>query len=63
MELVAALEKLYPGKVDFTSSKKIIGSNDIIQRMHAGEDPRNLQTMMQDDVQAFITKRAKYLMY
>jgi uncharacterized protein YbbC (DUF1343 family)/CubicO group peptidase (beta-lactamase class C family) len=63
MELVAAIEKLYPGKVDFTLSKRIIGSDDIIRRLKAGEDPRNLQTLMQDDVEAFTSKRAKYLLY
>jgi uncharacterized protein YbbC (DUF1343 family)/CubicO group peptidase (beta-lactamase class C family) len=63
MELVAAIEKLYPGKVDFALSKRIIGSNDIIQRLKAGEDPRNLDTLMQDDVEAFLAKRAKYLLY
>ena len=56
-------EKLYPGKVDFSLSKKIIGSDDMIARLKAGEDPRNLQTLMQDDIESFITKRAKYLMY
>jgi uncharacterized protein YbbC (DUF1343 family)/CubicO group peptidase (beta-lactamase class C family) len=63
MELVAAIEKLYPGKVDFALSKRIIGSDDMIARLKAGEDPRNLQTLMQDDVEAFLAKRAKYLMY
>jgi uncharacterized protein YbbC (DUF1343 family)/CubicO group peptidase (beta-lactamase class C family) len=63
MELVAAIEKLYPGKVDFTLSKRIIGSDDIIRRLKAGEDPRNLQTLMQDDVEAFTSKRARYLLY
>jgi uncharacterized protein YbbC (DUF1343 family)/CubicO group peptidase (beta-lactamase class C family) len=63
MELIAAIEKLYPGKVDFSLSEKIIGNNDMIQRLKAGEDPRNLQTLMQDDVESFITRRAKYLLY
>jgi uncharacterized protein YbbC (DUF1343 family)/CubicO group peptidase (beta-lactamase class C family) len=63
MELIAAIQKLYPGKVDFSLSKRIIGSNDMIQRLKAGEDPRNLQTLMQDDVESFIAKRAQYLLY
>jgi uncharacterized protein YbbC (DUF1343 family)/CubicO group peptidase (beta-lactamase class C family) len=63
MELIAAIEKLYPGKVDFSLSKRIIGSTDIITRLKAGEDPRNLETLMQDDIEAFAAKRAKYLLY
>jgi uncharacterized protein YbbC (DUF1343 family)/CubicO group peptidase (beta-lactamase class C family) len=63
MELVAAIDKLYPGKADFTLSKRIIGSNDVIQRLIAGEDPRSIETLMQDEVASFISKRAKYLLY
>ena len=63
MELLAAIEKLYPGKVDLAVTRRIVGSDDIIQRLKAGEDPRNLQTLLQDDVEAFAAKRAKYLLY
>jgi uncharacterized protein YbbC (DUF1343 family)/CubicO group peptidase (beta-lactamase class C family) len=62
-ELAAAIEKLYPGKVDFALSKRIIGSDSYIQRIKSGEDPRNLQTILQEDVEAFAAKRAKYLLY
>jgi uncharacterized protein YbbC (DUF1343 family) len=63
LELAAAIEKLYPGKVDFSVSKRIIGSDDIIARIKSGEDPRNLVTLLQDDVESFAAKRAKYLLY
>jgi uncharacterized protein YbbC (DUF1343 family)/CubicO group peptidase (beta-lactamase class C family) len=63
LELIAAIERLYPGKVDFMASKRIIGSDDIIRRLQAGEDPRSLLVMMQDDVAAFAEKRTKYLLY
>jgi hypothetical protein len=49
--------------VDLTVTRRIVGSDDIIQRLKAGEDPRNLQTLLQDDVEAFAAKRAKYLLY
>jgi uncharacterized protein YbbC (DUF1343 family)/CubicO group peptidase (beta-lactamase class C family) len=63
MELMAAIEKLYPGKVDFALSKRIIGSDDVIRRLKAGEDPRNLQTLLQDEIEAFAAKRKPYLLY
>jgi len=63
MELVAAIEKLYPGKVDFAASRRIIGSDDLIRRLKAGEDPRALETLLQDDVEAFAARRARYLIY
>jgi len=63
MELVAAIEKLYPGKVDFAASRRIIGSDDLIRRLKAGEDPRALETLLQDGVEAFAARRARYLIY
>jgi len=63
MELMAAMEKLYPGKVDFAASRRIVGSDDLIRRLKAGEDPRALETLLQDDVEAFARKRAQYLIY
>ena len=31
--------QLYPGKIDFAKSKRLIGSDDVIRRLQAGEDP------------------------
>jgi len=28
LELAVAIQKLYPGKIDFTSGKRLIGSDD-----------------------------------
>ncbi|MEO8593866.1 MAG: exo-beta-N-acetylmuramidase NamZ domain-containing protein [Candidatus Solibacter sp.] len=63
LELAAAMLKLYPGKVDLTGSKRLIGSDDVIKRLQAGEDPRTIQTAIQDTVEAFAAMRAHYLLY
>lgn len=63
LELAAAMEKLYPGKVDQTANKRLIGSDDTIRRLIAGEDPRAIQASFQDAVESFVKMRAQYLLY
>jgi len=42
----------YGQAFDFTASRRIIGSDDLIRRrLKAGEDPRTLETLPQDDVE------------
>src|SRR5581483_2107415 len=40
IELAAAVQALYPGKIDFHLDSKLIGSNDVIRRILGGDDPR-----------------------
>ena len=63
LEIAAALQKLYPGKIDFDIDKKLIGSAEVIRELVAGDDPRDIQQKMADSVAAFIKLREKYLLY
>jgi uncharacterized protein YbbC (DUF1343 family) len=63
LEVAAAIRKLYPGKWYFSADGKLIGSQSVINRLMAGEDPRSIQQSMMDDVAAFITRRTPYLLY
>ena len=63
LEIAAALEKLYPGKIDFDVDKKLIGSAEVIRELAAGDDPRDIQQRMADSVAAFLKLREKYLLY
>jgi len=58
-----AIEKLYPGKLDFSKNKKLIGSDDVIRRIQAAEDPRTIRESFQDALNAFTEMRARYLLY
>jgi hypothetical protein len=42
---------------------ELIGSDDVIKRIQAGEDPRTIQTSYQDAVEAFAEHRVRYLLY
>ncbi len=63
IELLSALQKLYSGKVDIATGKHLIGSDDVIARIKAGEDPRNIVQSFQDAVEAFAKLREPYLLY
>jgi len=63
LELAGALQHLYPGKIDFAASRTLIGSDDVVRRLAAGEDPRVIQQSFQDALQSFAQVREKYLLY
>ena len=63
LEVAGAIQKLYPGKVDWAVGKRLIGSDEAIRRLQAGEDPRAIQQGIEDSVAAFVELRARYLIY
>jgi uncharacterized protein YbbC (DUF1343 family)/CubicO group peptidase (beta-lactamase class C family) len=63
LELASAMQKLYPGKIDLAGSKRLIGSDDVIRRLNAGEDPRTIQQSYADAMEAFLKVREQYLLY
>jgi uncharacterized protein YbbC (DUF1343 family) len=63
LELAVAIQTLYPGKLDFARNKKLIGSDDVVRRIQAAEDPRDIQESFQDALNAFTEMRARYLLY
>jgi uncharacterized protein YbbC (DUF1343 family) len=63
IELAVAIEKLYPGKVNWTSGARLIGSDDVIARIQKAEDPRTIQASFEGAVEAFVEKRKAYLLY
>jgi uncharacterized protein YbbC (DUF1343 family)/CubicO group peptidase (beta-lactamase class C family) len=63
MELTAALVKLYPGKIDLTKTRKLMGSDDAVRRLMAGQDPRAIQETYRGAVAAFVKMREQYLLY
>lgn len=63
LELAGALQKLYPGKIDFAVSKRLIGSDNVVSRLAAGDDPREIQQGFMDGVAAFVKLREPYLLY
>ncbi len=63
VEVAAAIQKLYPGKIDFNGAKRLIGNDEVIRRLEAGDDPRAIEQSWVDDVAAFVKMRQPYLLY
>jgi uncharacterized protein YbbC (DUF1343 family) len=63
LELAAALEKLYPGKIDLGAGARLIGSDEAIRRLKAGDDPRAIQQGLQGAMEDFLKVRERYLIY
>lgn len=63
LEVAVALQKLYPGKVDSQINRNLIGSDEVIEAIGRAEDPRNLEPRIQEELQPFLEKRARYLLY
>ena len=63
LEVAAALQQLYPGKIDFAANKRLIGSDDAVRRLQAGETPNAVQQSFMDPVAAFVKMRESYLLY
>ena len=63
LEIAGALQALYPGQVDFGLNRRLIGSEDVVRRLKAGEDPRSIWQTFEDGVADFVRKREPYLLY
>ncbi len=63
LEVAAAIAKLYPGKIDFSLDKLLIGSAEAVRQLQAGDDPRSIQQGFQNAVAAFVGMRHPYLLY
>jgi uncharacterized protein YbbC (DUF1343 family)/CubicO group peptidase (beta-lactamase class C family) len=63
LEVAAALQKLYPGKISFEANAKLVGSEDVVRALAAGDDPRSIQQNFQAPLDDFLRTREKYLLY
>jgi uncharacterized protein YbbC (DUF1343 family) len=63
LELAAALQKLYPGKISFEVNRKLIGNEAALRALRSGDDPRSIQQALDGPLRAFLKMREKYLLY
>jgi len=63
LEIGFALQKLYPGKIDWDVNRFLIGNHAVIQAGKDGADPRTVLENMRDGVEQFVERRRKYLIY
>jgi uncharacterized protein YbbC (DUF1343 family)/CubicO group peptidase (beta-lactamase class C family) len=63
IELAAALEKLYPGKIDFEICRGLIGNRQTIQELESGVDASIIWHQAQEEAAQFAVHRKPYLLY
>jgi Uncharacterized protein conserved in bacteria len=63
LEVAAALQKLYPGRISFEVNRKLIGNEAALHSLTAGEDPQAIQQNSAAPLRDFLKIREKYLLY
>jgi uncharacterized protein YbbC (DUF1343 family) len=63
VELGVALQRLYPGQLNYAINAKLIGSQALIKEFTAGADPRAVQARLEEELIPFLARRAKFLLY
>jgi uncharacterized protein YbbC (DUF1343 family)/CubicO group peptidase (beta-lactamase class C family) len=63
LELASALQKLYPGRMDFKVSRKLLGSDRLIAMLEKGEEAPRVQAELKKELDEFEARRARYLLY
>ena len=63
LELVSALARLFPGRLDLKRTATLYGSSDQLSRALTGEDPARLAAQWASDEVNWYNLRAKYLIY
>jgi uncharacterized protein YbbC (DUF1343 family) len=63
LEIAAAVDKLYPGKINWTVNAKLIGNRETIAELEAGADPRTIVSKMEEERAGFLARRDKFLIY
>jgi uncharacterized protein YbbC (DUF1343 family) len=63
VELASALQKLYPGKIDFETCRSLIGNREVIDDLKAGKDPSAIWMLAQEQATAFVLRRSPFVLY
>jgi uncharacterized protein YbbC (DUF1343 family)/CubicO group peptidase (beta-lactamase class C family) len=63
IEVATALEKLFPGHLDFDKCAPLIGNRQVIDYLKAGRDPSFICAKMQEEAAGFAQRRKPYLLY
>jgi uncharacterized protein YbbC (DUF1343 family) len=63
LEIIFAVQELYPGKIDIDVNRRLIGSKSVIAALKAGADPASIERSYAGALQQFMQTREKYLLY
>jgi uncharacterized protein YbbC (DUF1343 family)/CubicO group peptidase (beta-lactamase class C family) len=63
LELGTALARLYPGKMTWEANARLVGNQSVLDQMAMGIDAGLIERSFAPDVQEFMQKRARFLLY
>ncbi|MFL6447617.1 MAG: exo-beta-N-acetylmuramidase NamZ domain-containing protein [Bryobacteraceae bacterium] len=63
VELASALEKLFPGKIEFEKCRFLIGNRSVLESLKKGQDPSAIWMRLQSGAADFANRRKPYLLY
>jgi uncharacterized protein YbbC (DUF1343 family) len=63
LEIAAALEALYPGKINLEKCATLIGSREVIRALRNGDDPGQILDSLRPPLEEFKARRTPYLLY
>jgi uncharacterized protein YbbC (DUF1343 family)/CubicO group peptidase (beta-lactamase class C family) len=63
IELGVALEKLYPSKIQWDVTERLIGNRSAVADLKGGKEPRNIEQALEESLRGFREHRAKFLLY
>lgn len=63
LDVAYALERLYPGKINFEACRFLIGSREVVDALKAGAGPGSIEERIREQLQKFEQRRRPYLHY
>jgi uncharacterized protein YbbC (DUF1343 family) len=63
LEIIHAIQVLYPGKLLIEANQRLIGSKAVVEALQAGTDPKAIESSFQPALKKFLELREKYLLY
>jgi uncharacterized protein YbbC (DUF1343 family) len=63
LDVAYALQRLYPGKINFEACRFLIGSRAVLDAIKAGSAPGGIEEHFRDQVQKFEDRRKPFLFY
>jgi uncharacterized protein YbbC (DUF1343 family) len=63
LELIAAIQKFYPNDFRIERTQLLIANRKVHEEIVSGKDPKAIALELEEELQQFKAKRARYLIY
>ena len=63
LEMIYAVQTLFPGKIDVAVNQRLIGSKAVVTALQTRTDPKVIEESYRAGLEKFLQTRQKYLLY